>query len=277
MKKTTIGQGLALLVVFCVLVSPAHAMTIDNQVLGGVPTIFFGNNYCPSFGGISNSPTDYSGAHLVAAWSYSSCSNPAEYQGIPDGLYYYGQGCLDTNPPSQCEEIGTIQVSGGVGTIQTTEVSSSTPLSAGTLSTTSGTTIPDWLVSQQIPGDLSSTSQYFAGTSTALTPTNLLSFLNVPRLLETKVPFAYFFQIAAGIQEGVSETASSSGYALPVGNFTFVNTRGATTTMDFFSTSTIGVYLTPGIISIWRNFLLICLTIEFGYALYHLAHQRNVI
>lgn len=109
------------------------------------------------------------------------------------------------------------------------------------------------------------------GTSTLPSTTNFLTFLNVPYLLQTKVPFAYIFQIAGGIVQGIESTSSS---ALPSGAFVWSGIGTGTTTTDFFSTSTVEYYLSPTLISAWRAFLLVVLTIDFGYALYHTARKQ---
>jgi len=108
------------------------------------------------------------------------------------------------------------------------------------------------------------------GTSTLPVTTNLLSFLNVPVLLETKFPFAYVFQIANGIKAGI---AASSSNAIPSGDFVWRNVQGGTTTIDMFSQATIEYYLSPTLISLWRSFLVVLLYVGVGYALYHRARK----
>jgi len=112
------------------------------------------------------------------------------------------------------------------------------------------------------------------GTSTLPNTTNLLSFLNVPTLLQTKIPFAYIFQIADGIKVGMS---SSTAATIPSGTFTWKGVTGATTTIDMFSTTTIGYYLSPTLIGLWREFELAILYITFGYALYRRAKHKDLI
>jgi len=112
------------------------------------------------------------------------------------------------------------------------------------------------------------------GTSTLPDALNLLSFLNVPNLLQTKIPFAYIFQIYDGITIGIS---SSTAATLPSGTFTWKGPTGATTTTDFFSTTTIGYYFSPSLISAWRAFELAILYITFGYALYLRAKHKDLI
>jgi len=111
------------------------------------------------------------------------------------------------------------------------------------------------------------------GTSSLPSTGNLLSFLNVPTLLSTKVPFAYIFQIASGIQEGIE---SSSTNLIPPGTLV-VAALGAgrsTTTFDFFSTSTVGYYLSPSLIALWRALLVVILFVGFGFALYNVARHN---
>jgi len=112
------------------------------------------------------------------------------------------------------------------------------------------------------------------GTSTLPDVSNLLSFLNVPALIQTRIPFAYIFQIASGIYQGIN---SSSTGSIPSGNFVWHNTLNGTTTFDFFSQATIETYLSPTLISLWRAFLLVILTIDFGYALYRKSTAHKII
>jgi len=112
------------------------------------------------------------------------------------------------------------------------------------------------------------------GTSTLISSTQFLSFLNVPRLLQERVPFAYIFQIANGIRDGIN---SSTTAEIPVGNFSWHNTQNGTTTFDFFSPATIKVYMSDTIIALWRGFLLTVLIINFGYALYYETKRHHII
>jgi len=115
----------------------------------------------------------------------------------------------------------------------------------------------------------------FGNATSSLTANfNFLQFLNVPTLLQTKVPFAYIFQIAEGIREGASSTNST---AIPSGRFLWAGIGGATSSIDMFSTTTIGYYLSPTLINLWRGFLLVVLYVEFGYALYIRAKSKNLL
>jgi len=116
--------------------------------------------------------------------------------------------------------------------------------------------------------------QSTVGTSTIASSTDFLSFLNVPALLQTKAPFAYIFQISDGFFSGLN---SSSTNSIPSGNFIWHNTVGGTSTIDFFSQSTIETYLSPTIVLVWRQFLLFIMTIEFGMALYRKTLGHKII
>jgi len=111
------------------------------------------------------------------------------------------------------------------------------------------------------------------GTSTLLSSTNLLSFLNVPSLLQTKIPFAYIFQIADGFAVGL--TASSS--AIPSGLMSYKLPGTATSSQDMFSTSTISRFLSPTMIATLRGLQLAILYMLFGYALYRIAKSKHLL
>jgi len=113
------------------------------------------------------------------------------------------------------------------------------------------------------------------GTSTLVDTTNLLSFLNVPNLLQTKVPFGYFFEAKDAIIQGIN---SSSTTEIPSGSIDVSFNGGtATSTFDLFSTSTIGYFITPTFQSLFRGLLLAGLYIEFLYLLYHRGKSQKII
>lgn len=111
------------------------------------------------------------------------------------------------------------------------------------------------------------------GTSTLPSPTNFLSFLNVPVLLQTKIPFAYFFQIRDGL---LQSTNSSSTTPIPKGQISY-NLGMGTTTIDMFSTSTVAYFLSPSLVSLWRGLLVAFLYVEFGYVLYLRAKSKHLL
>jgi len=129
----------------------------------------------------------------------------------------------------------------------------------------------NFVASSSVPITINTAYNATLGTSTVLSTTNLLSFLDVPVLLQTKVPFAYIFQIRDGIYEGIS---SSSTNAIPSGNFVWSGIGTGTTTFDFFSTTTVGYYLSPTLIGLWRAFLLVVLYVGFGFSLYNIARKQ---
>jgi len=112
------------------------------------------------------------------------------------------------------------------------------------------------------------------GTSTLPSSTNLLSFLNVPNLLATKVPFGYFFQAKDAILNGANSTSST---AIPSGTFSIRGIGHGTTTVDMFSTSTVGYFLSSSTISLLRGLMVAVLYFEFIYLLYLRGKSRNLI
>jgi len=135
------------------------------------------------------------------------------------------------------------------------------------------TALPEWMVNQG--GQFASSSVYIGatvGTSTLLSTTNFLSFLNVPFLLQTKVPFGYFFEARSAI---IDALATTSAQQVPIGTISFKLGRDlATTTVTLFSTSTLAYFLPTSAQNTLRGIMVIVLYAEFLYAIYHRA--RNV-
>lgn len=104
--------------------------------------------------------------------------------------------------------------------------------------------------------------------STSTTPNvkDFLTFLNVPNLLKTKIPFAYFFEAKDAIEQGIATTTTTE---IPSGGIEYKIGSLATTTADIFSTTTMAKYLTDEQIAILRGIMVIILYAEFGYAMYH--------
>jgi len=83
------------------------------------------------------------------------------------------------------------------------------------------------------------------GTSTLVDSTNLLSFLNVPNLLNTKFPFAYIGQVSDVVFAAINSSSTK-----PIGQWNYtLDFGGATTTVAFFSTSTITYFLPPSLLN----------------------------
>jgi len=93
-------------------------------------------------------------------------------------------------------------------------------------------------------------------------------------LLQTKVPFGYFFEAKDAITAGVS---SSSTTPIPSGTFSVSIYGFGTTTVDMFSTTTVGYFLTPSRVSLLRGIMVAVLYIEFVYLLYHRGRSQKII
>jgi len=108
------------------------------------------------------------------------------------------------------------------------------------------------------------------GSAGLVSSTNLLSFLNVSKLLRTKVPFGYFFEASDAIQKAIN--ATSTDYVVPIGTVQIQLPTGngtySTSTFVLFSTSTVSYFLTPSVVSVLRGLMVTILYIEFLYLLY---------
>lgn len=112
------------------------------------------------------------------------------------------------------------------------------------------------------------------GTSTLPSAANFLSFLNVPQLLQTKVPFAYIFQVKDGLTQGIQSTSTT---AIPAGNLSYKLPGQATTSIPFFSTSTVGYFLNQNEVSLLRGLMVAFLYVDFGYLLYRMAKSKKLL
>jgi len=113
------------------------------------------------------------------------------------------------------------------------------------------------------------------GTSTLLDTTNFLSFLNVPNLLKTKVPFAYIYQFASALTDTIS---SSTPTDIPSGRFSVVLPQGHSSTtisVDMFSTTTVTYFLTPPLISGLRGLMVAITFFSLGLFLFHDARDKR--
>jgi len=170
---------------------------------------------------------------------------------------------------------GTATLSKQVGLIASTTYMWRPVMTSSTGSSTA--LIGEWytFTTQPQPSDFTPNTAANAtlGTSTLVSTTNLLSFLNVPQLLSTKVPFGYFFEAKDSI-----ETAISSSTPIPVPSGTFsIRIGDSTTTVDMFSTTTVSYFLSAGTISTLRSLMVAALYIEFLYLLYHRAKSTKLI
>jgi len=229
---------------------------------------------------------------VTGYWNYSTNGNANDILQITESTNYGSQTLLNLNATGTgafSETVSYIDSGVIVGAASTTytlnpqitftgilSVLGNNPFGgSGTIEDTISTTTNSTSTTSVLGGVVNNpyTVATF-GTSTLPNTSDFLSFLNVPALLQTKIPFAYFFQIASGIQQGI---ISSSSTAIPSGNFEWHNTQNGTTTFDMFSPTTIEVYLSPTLIAMWRAFLLVVLIIDFGYNLYYRAQHHKLI
>lgn len=112
------------------------------------------------------------------------------------------------------------------------------------------------------------------GTSTLPTTTNLLSFLNIPQLLATKVPFGYFFQSKNAIELALHGSTTT---AIPSGTFSYKIPGHATSSMDLFSTSTIAYFVSNDSRLLLRGLMVAVLYFELVYLLYHRAKSQKLV
>lgn len=132
-------------------------------------------------------------------------------------------------------------------------------------------------------GILPGTNTNIPTASSTLSQTNLLSFMNVPYLLKTKIPFAYFFQMIDILKVALSTSTSATllpSSVIPIAWPTHFGAGGAitgTTTLstEFFSTTTITAYITPTMRNLLRSVMVAILFFEVGYFLYHDARHRK--
>lgn len=100
-----------------------------------------------------------------------------------------------------------------------------------------------------------------------------LGYLNIPSLLKTKVPFAYFFQLTDQLQN-LNSIASSS---VPVGSFDWYLPGYGTTTVDLFSPNNVRHFLTPTRLAILRNLMVAVTYFSTGWMLYHEAKRKHLL
>lgn len=115
----------------------------------------------------------------------------------------------------------------------------------------------------------------FATSGTATTTDSFFGdFLNVPELLKSKVPFAYFYQMKTILEQAVTSTSST---ALVTGTYNFVFPTGPSSTtsipIDFFSTTTITHFIPPTMQTIMRGLMVAITYIGFGMYLYRRSQR----
>lgn len=118
-------------------------------------------------------------------------------------------------------------------------------------------------------------------STTGLSSTNLLGFLNVPNLLRTKFPFAYMPEIYSAYIVGIGTTTQAA--AMPNGTMNFPwpsrwhlgSISTTTIQIDSFSTTTITYYLPNPTLSLVRNVLVAMLYWNMISFLWHDIRRRH--
>lgn len=254
------------------------------------PTEGFCNGGC--VGGFEDVPNGWSADSTSVPVSETlfytydpTASNPRDFtQTIPPGLYFIhaefpyalGSWSLSINTDGLSQMYGTLLDVEGV----------SSPASVSSLGfPDSGTYIPN-VTTTGLPPGVTFFNQYATSTlatSTLVDTTNLLSFINVPQLLATRVPFAYIFQIYGTFTTAMS--TSTSGALLPNSFMTFVwptafgndgqTTATSSIALDTFSTTTITQYIGPTDLAIIRELLVAIIYVEVGFWIWNDARHKK--
>jgi len=98
---------------------------------------------------------------------------------------------------------------------------------------------------------------------------SLWGFLNVPQLLQTKLPFAYFFQVADllnELQATTTEAVSPVVFDYSSLNISTTTKNALPARWEAFSTTTVTQYIPAPVLSAWR--ILMSSVIWFGFAMY---------
>jgi len=113
------------------------------------------------------------------------------------------------------------------------------------------------------------------GTSTLVAAGDFLSFLNVPALIRTKIPFTYLWQSYDLITEITQSNVTAA--SIPVGTITYKLPTQATSTFVAFSTSTITYFLTSDKISLLRTLMAAVLYVATLVSIYHIVRHSHII
>jgi len=121
-------------------------------------------------------------------------------------------------------------------------------------------------------------SPFTSATSTPLDSTNFLSFLNVPELLKTRVPYAYIYQFASALinaagSSTIASTIPSSQFDITIGTGTYATT----VPVVLFSTSTITHYINPTVMALFRGIMVAVTYLSFIFFVFHNARSKENI
>jgi len=122
-----------------------------------------------------------------------------------------------------------------------------------------------------------------SSNATSTASGGIFQFLNIPYLLQTRYPFSWFYDI----NQIVNDMQSTSTSAFEPVLFDYDSLEISTTTKhslpptwEAFSTTTIGQYIPPTVLSIWRLLMQSVLWFAFAAYVYHTLgkqfHTQNV-
>lgn len=115
--------------------------------------------------------------------------------------------------------------------------------------------------------------QVFSSSTASTSPSDFLSFLNVPELLQTRIPFAYLFQIYPAFQLAISSSTPAEVGTVDL-DIVWWNVSGTSTkSFTLFSTSTVTRFLPDPVLSPLRALLGATTYLGTAWFLYH--HARN--
>jgi len=112
-----------------------------------------------------------------------------------------------------------------------------------------------------------------SATSSLVEFDNLFSFLNIPQLLQTKEPFAYFPAISTALRTAFSDSVAPSLSIVSVP----LRINGATTTLTLFSSSTVTQLMTPTYVNLFRSLEAAVIWFLTAMLLYHRARSKHII
>lgn len=121
----------------------------------------------------------------------------------------------------------------------------------------------------------SASSTPYLASSTTATSTAFFDFLNVPYLLQTKVPFAYFYQVSNLLTNLSSTTATSTGsVTYDFGEYASGTVLSSLGEVTLFSTSTVTQLIPSWILALFRALIVAILYVSAGMYLFH--DVRNI-
>ena len=246
-----------------------NGLWYDNPILTD-PTLRFLNITNPT-GNFGSSTTLYFGTEIPFDFSYYSNSTSSISLNIIDNntgtnVYFWG-GIRDPGSVTINQKANLIQDSTSTNYQANIYISNENE----NISTTTNFTL---INNTNLNTPFQTIGGVSQGTSTTPDSTNLLSFLNVPKLMQEKIPFGYIFQIAGIIKTGIN---SSTTDTLTTGTIHIkLAPNIATTTIDLFSANTIKDFMTQPFINLFRGLEVAFLWFECLWFLYHDAKSRKI-